>query len=334
MKKILFWFMLFIFVISNVFAVDASLSVNTTNVNINTPIQLTLKLNVNQNTQVKIAKIQWLENFDVVWQRQFQSSSSQVTIVNGQTKSVNTTTYTLILSLSAKKAWSYTIWPAILESWNKTYKTNKVDVKITWAKIMLNNTQNYQPQSNSQSQNNTVHNPVWWVRTLQHSTQQPKLKDFENEVQKNQLNNKSKIFLIIALIIFIWLVIVIQIYNNSKKEEIVSVQEEESWEIKAIGQDKNETNQLKQNKVDFEKQQLIYPNIDDEKFETKLDKVFRQKLAQKFNISDIYTKTYSEILSIVNADEKVKEIINWLSMLKYSNLVVDREKLLTLTKEL
>lgn len=334
MKKILLWFMLFIFGISSVFAFDASLSTNTTNANINSSIQLTLKLSVDQNAQVKIAKIKWLENFDVVWQRQFQSSSSQVTIVNGQTKSVNTTTYTLILSLSAKKSWDYTIWPAILEIWNKTYKTNQVDVKITWAKIMLNNTQNYQPQQNSQTQKNKIHNPVWWVRTLQQSSQQPKIKDFENEVKKMQPNDNSKIFLIIALLIFIWLIIVIQIYINSKKEDTILLQEEEKWDIKVIEKEEKEIEQLKKNKIDFEKQQLLYPNIDDKDFESKLDRVFRQKLTQKFNILNAYTKTYSEILSLVNSDEKVKEIINWLKLLKYSNLVIDIEKLLTLVKEL
>lgn len=328
MKKIIVWFMVFVFAISNVFAFDASLSTNTTNANINNPIQLTLKLTIDQNAQVKIKQIKWLENFDVVWQRQFQSSSSQVTIINGQTKSVNTTIYTVVLSLSAKKAWNYTIGPAILEVWNKEYKTNTVNVKISWAKIMLNNTQNYQPQQTTQTQQNQVHNPVWWVRTIQQNTSQPKIQNFENEVKKIQPQDNSKIYLIIALLIFIWLIILIRVYNNYKKEKNIDVIKEEEWEIQAIEQEE------KQNKIDFEQQPLDYPSIDDEDFENKLDKVFRQKLAQKFNISNIYNKTYTEILKELNEDEKVKEIINWLELLKYSNLVADRQELLELVKSL
>ncbi len=325
MKKIIVWFMLFVFAISNVFAFDASLSTNTTNVNINNPIQLTLKLTIDQNAQVKIKKINWLEYFNVVWQRQFQSSSSQVTIVNGQTKSVNTTIYNVVLSLSAKKSWNYTVWPAILEVWNKEYKTNTVNVKISWAKIMLNNTQNYQPQQTTQTQQNQVHNPVWWVRTLQQNTSQPKIQNFENEVKKVQIQDNTKIYLIIALLIFAWLIIVIQSYNNSKKEKNINVEDEEIWEIHAI---ENENKQLEENKIDFEKQQLEYPNIDDEDFENKLDKVFRQKLEQKFNILNVYSKTYTEILEDLNQNSEIKKIINWLELLKYSNLVTDREKLL------
>ena len=325
MKKIIVWFMLFVFAISNVFAFDASLSTNTTNANINNPIQLTLKLTIDQNAQVKIKKINWLEYFNVVWQRQFQSSSSQVTIVNGQTKSVNTTIYNVVLSLSAKKSWNYTVWPAILEVWNKEYKTNTVNVKISWAKIMLNNTQNYQPQQTTQTQQNQVHNPVWWVRTLQQNPLQSKIQNFEKEVKKIQPQDNSKIYLIIALLIFAWLIIVIQSYNNSKKEKNINVEDEEIWEIHAI---ENENKQLEENKIDFEKQQLEYPNIDDEDFENKLDKVFRQKLEQKFNILNVYSKTYTEILEDLNQNSEIKKIINWLELLKYSNLVTDREKLL------
>jgi len=316
MKKIIVWFMLFIFAISNVFAFDASLSINTTNVNINNPIQLTLKLTIDQNVQVKIKQIKWLKNFNVVWERQFQNSSSQVTIINGKTKSVNTTIYNVVLSLSAKKSWDYTVWPAILEVWNKEYKTNTVNVKISWAKIMLNNTQNYQPQQTIQTQQNTS---------------QPKIQNFENEIKKIQFQDNTKIYLIIALLIFIWLIMGIQSYNNSKKEKNINIEDEEIWEIHTI---EDENKQVKENTIDFEKQQLEYPNIDDEDFENKLDKVFKQKLAQKFNIPNIYNKTYTEILEKVNKDEKVKEIINWLELLKYSNLVTDREKLLNLVKEL
>ncbi len=333
MKKIVLWIILFIFTMSWVFAFNADLSVNSNTANINNPIQLTLKLTIDQNGPVKIKKINWLENFSVGLQGKFKSSSSQVTVINGQTKSVNTTIYNVVLSLSAKKAWDYTVWPAILEVWNKEYKTNTVNVKISWAKIMLNNTQNYQPQQNTQTQQ--VHNPVWWVRTIQQNTPQPKIQDFEKEVKKIKPQNNTKIYLFIALLIIIWIVIVVYLSQNKWKWKIGGIDEnEESEEIDEVEMDYDKKELNSRNNIDFEKQVIDYPSLDDDSFESKLDNVFREKLQQNFNISNIKTKTYDEILQETGNNEKIKEIINWLKLLKYSNLVTDREKLLELVKEI
>ena len=263
-----------------------------------------------------------MDNFDIVWQRQFQSSSSQVTIINGQTKSINTTTYTIVLSLSAKKAWTYTIWPAIIDVWWKEYKTNTVQVKVSWAKIMLNNTQNYQANTNQQLWNQQVHNPVWQARTInQQVQQQSKIKDFEKEVTKTKIDNNQNIFLLLWILILIWFVVVMYILNNEKNNDFETITEDNSYENEAT-------------KVDFEKNELEYPNLDDKDFEVKLDKVFREKLKQRFGISNVDKKTYKEILDEIWENDIVKEIINLLKLLKYSNLVADREKALMLVKEL
>jgi len=311
--------------VSDVFAFDASLSVDNSTSNINTPIQFTLTINNNQNWQVAVKQFKWLENFDVVGQRQFQSSSSKVTIINWQTQSVNTTIFTLLLSLSAKKAWNYTIWPAVLQVGNKEYKTNSVNVEITGAKIMLNNTQNYQVQQNNNVQQ--THNPVWSVRTLQQNTQQPvqqpKIKDFESEVKKVNTNHQY-IYLIIALLLLVWVVVIMYVLKQ-EKGEIVNDDNLKKDNVKEETEDA---------KIDFEEKMLEYPNIDDDEFVKKIDEVFRRKIKKQFNIPGIETKTYDEILSSIPENEKVKEIINNLKLLKYSNLVADREKLLMLVKEL
>jgi len=91
---------------------------------------------------------------------------------------------------------------------------------------------------------------------------------------------------------------------------------------------------MEDNKIDFEQKVLNYPDLDDKEFVSKIDGVFRRKIKEQFNIPNLETKTYDEILSSVPENEKVKEIIYNLKLLKYSNLVADREKLLMLVKEL
>jgi len=334
MKKIIALFMMMLLFVSSVFAFDASLSVDKTTSDINTPIQLTLTINNDQNWQVAVKEIKWLQNFDIVGQRQFQSSSSKVTIINWKTQSVNTTVFTLLLSLSAKKGWNYIIWPAVLQVWKKEYKTNSVNVKITGAKIMLNNTKNYQPQQN----NNQIHNPVWNVRTLQQNTQQavqqPKIKDFEKEVKKVNQNHQY-IYLIIALLLLVWIVVIIYVMKQEKEKSlgknsnIINEKNginEELEEIKEI--------EAEDSKINFEQKPLNYPELDDKEFVSKIDGVFRRKIKDQFNIPNVETKTYDEILSSIPENKKVKEIIDNLKLLKYSNLVADREKLLILVKEL
>jgi hypothetical protein len=318
MKKFILLIFTFLLTLTGVFATDVNLSVDKNNVDINNTFQLRLKVNIDESWQVAV-KINWLaDNFIVVGENRSQSTSSQITIINWKTKSVNVTTYNLILSLKAKKTWTYTIWPAVVEVWGKEYKSNTVQVKVSWSKIMLNNTQNYQPSQTTSSAQ--THNPVWQVRNVNQTTQQPQIQNFEKDIKKIQPNNNLNLYFILALFILVWVAITIYVLNENKIDEnvetdVVNIPEE----VK---------------KVDFEQQEITYPSLDDKDFENKIDAIFRQKLKEKFNIPNIENKTYTEILEQIQGDEKVKEIINWLKLLKYSNLVADKEKLLELVKEL
>jgi len=311
--------------ICNTFAFDSDLSVNKSDININTPIQLKLKINNNQKKSVAIKKIKWIKDFNVIWQSQSQSSISKVVVISWKTQVKDISTFTLLLALSAKKSWSYTIWPAILQVGNKEYKTNSINVKITGAKIMLNNTKNYLPQ-----QNNTIQqsqNLAWSTNSLQQVSpqilQQTKIKNFEQEVNKVK-ETPQHIYLIIALLSLAWLWFII--YLSERKEG--------KKEYNGPSEDDNNNEIMNKNTIDFEEKPLDYPNINDNEFIIKIDKTFRKKIEKQFDIPDVETKTYDEILSSILENEKVKEIIDNLKLLKYSNLIADREKLLMLVKEL
>lgn len=325
MKKIIVWVLLSFLFICNTFAFDSDLSVNKSDININTPIQLKLKINNNQKKSVAIKKIKWIKDFNVIWQSQSQSSISKVVVISWKTQVKDISTFTLLLALSAKKSWSYTIWPAILQVGNKEYKTNSINVKITGAKIMLNNTKNYLPQ-----QNNTIQqsqNLAWSTNSLQQVSpqilQQTKIKNFEQEVNKVK-ETPQHIYLIIALLSLAWLWFII--YLSERKEG--------KKEYNGPSEDDNNNEIMNKNTIDFEEKPLDYPNINDNEFIIKIDKTFRKKIEKQFDIPDVETKTYDEILSSILENEKVKEIIDNLKLLKYSNLIADREKLLMLVKEL
>ena len=87
------------------FAINVNLQAQPTQADINNPIKLILKISANsdENGNISVEEIKWLDNFQIVGQNQFQSSSSQITIINWKTKSVTNINYTLVFDLVAKK---------------------------------------------------------------------------------------------------------------------------------------------------------------------------------------------------------------------------------------
>jgi ATP-dependent Zn protease len=223
MKKILgIFFSIILFWIS--WAVDINMDVNPKESDINNPIQLKLEITTDQNANIELKWIKWLENFDIVWQRQFQSSSSQIKIINWKTESITKTTQTLILILQAKKAWTYTIWPAVLDIDWKTYKTKQIQVKITGAKIMIWNAQNSINQL-QQANNNQVNQQ--WNSTPQANLNEDSNKDNDTNNTDNQKeidteNNSNPWLLIIILIngiIILWIILLVYSLKNNKEEK-------------------------------------------------------------------------------------------------------------------
>ena len=313
MKKILLSWVVLLWFTTVALAFDANLSVDKTQADINTPINLTIKINNDKQSDVKITEIKWLENFDIVWQRQFQSSSSQITIINWQTKSITTVNHTLILSLQAKKAWSYTIWPAILQVWNQTYKTNQVDVKITGAKIMINNAQNSIQQLQQQNTQQIPQAPPSW--NIKNNTQSQQLEN----IQSQKLENNSDYFiLIIWLLLLIWAGILI--YASKKKDNEELSENLEWWD------NDSEWNNIitdNQNKITDDSQPLAGTAEGSNSLWLEKDNLWLNNenkssspisFLSKYWIDNPETKSYSEIINELNkkwielSEEEIKII--------------------------
>lgn len=213
MKKILAFGAFFLS--SFVFSFDAKLSVEPTKTDINNPVKLILEIENDENQNISIKEIKNLDKFDIIWQNQFQSFSSQIQIINWKQVIKQISKQTLILILQAKKAGKYTIWPAILEVWNKIYKTNSVNVEITWVKIMIWNTPSY----SQNNQNNT--NPTNTTKQPLNNQNYP-----DENLQENNQNNTNYLFImLLVLLIVIWFLIIFYVFKNFQENKQENKQE-------------------------------------------------------------------------------------------------------------
>ena len=323
--KILFSIWIFICLITNSFAFDANLSVDKNTSDINNPINLRVEISSDEWWQIAITEIKWLENFKKIWQSQSQSSSSEVVIINWKTKQKTTTTINLNLILEAKKAWEFEIWPAILQMWTGTIQTNSVKVKITWNKIqwiwIWNKVLPIQKNTNIRQQNNQNSN-----KNISNIWNNDEKKEDNLILNKNSSNNNYELYLLILVLvlssgIFYYLI-------KNKKEVQEEYESEQVQKQDFISEENRE--------IDFEKKEekISFPEITDSDFINKIDKIFRQKIAKKFNIKNIETLWNSEILEKLPEQEKISEIIELLNKSKYSKNITDNNKLLELIKNI
>lgn len=128
MKRRLSLFLVFFFSVSGISYADTKVEVNleTDKKEISTQDTVDLKLIIKQKWRDNIdlwnPTISGIENFDI----QGQSSSTQVEMINWDSKSVTSIDYTL----KAKKAWNFVIWPVSINFWSWDYQTNQVAIKV------------------------------------------------------------------------------------------------------------------------------------------------------------------------------------------------------------
>ena len=277
MKKTLILIVTAILILfSRIFALEVSLSTNKTTIDINHPFQLTIQIISDKNGTIQIQKIDWLENFKILWQSQYQSYSSSIVNINWQVKQKINTTYNVVFTLLPKKDGNFTIWPAyILYNW-KTYKTNTVQIKVTWTKtpnIMLNN-QSYTTLPNSPTPNN--------ANTIQNNNP-----TFDKNTSIQDLNNTQhakpqSYWFLILVIILILVGIGIIIYLLKKDQE-------------------NQDKQYNEKPKKTEKEKTISTK-------TNTSNDFLTNLWIKYNIKNIHSKTFTEIINEVK--EQWKELTN------------------------
>ncbi|MDR2411058.1 MAG: hypothetical protein LBD88_00100 [Candidatus Peribacteria bacterium] len=88
---------------------------------------------------------------------------------------------------------------------------------------------------------------------------------------------------------------------------------------------------------DFENEEMeVYPRVSGKNFVLDIEKVFRNKLSKKYGIK----KSYDEISNLLNNDlidsenkKVLRDIVDNINKLKYSNVLVDKAKLLEMVKK-
>jgi len=249
-KKFLLLLPILLSFLSNIYAFDVSLNVDKNQVDINEPINLIVKITDDRNEDLVIKDIKGLENFKIIWQQQFHSSNSQITIINWKTKAINTTTYTFILTLKAKKDWKFTLWPAIIQSWNKEYKTNTVDITVSWQIIT-----NY-PTANTIQQNNLNNFPNQTNTTSQANTnttnQSNNFEKFENIPTIHKNTDYLPLIIAIFIILGASLLIIVNKHNSKNSSSVAYTEKQSSQTIKSESNtEEHQSNKYNINNISF-----------------------------------------------------------------------------------
>ncbi len=322
LKKIFIFIWLFLIFLWNTFAFDANLQINKKNFDINDYINLKLEISSLESWAIQVKEIKWLENFEILWQSQSQSSSSQVVIVNWKTKSETKTILNLDLTLKSKTKWDFVIWPAILTDSKKEIETNSINIKISGNSLFLNNNHlKIKKQTKSNFSGNSPNK-----KEEKKLKQDEKIETFENVEKKDFSNNNIfYLFILISILTWLWFFFLLKNKKNfDKKENNFDFEEKNNFEEKT-------------EKVDFEKkvnEKIIYPKINDKDFVEKINDILRKKIEKKYNIKNIFWKTFEEILSEIRENKDLENLINMINKAKYSNLILDNEKILEKIKEI
>ncbi len=313
--KIFIFIWVFIYIIWNAFAFDTKMQVDKTNIWLWETFNLRFEVKTSSWGDIAIKDIKNINNFNIVWKSQSSSSAAQIVVENWKTKSKSITTYDLDLVLQAKNKWKFELWPAIISQNWKDMKTNSVIVNVTDIPIVSNTPSNM-------SNNNSLNN--WSKNSITKET-------IEN-------NNYDIIYFILIIIWVVWTLFYLNkkwllFEKNMKKEENNNVNTENNniKDEKIVIDNKNEVKQV--NFEEIEKT-FDYPEINDIDFNTKIDEIFRKKIKSKFWIWNIDWLTYEEILEKTWTKQKIKDIVDLLTKIKYSNVILDKNKLLELIKDI
>ncbi|MDD3144993.1 MAG: BatD family protein [Candidatus Gracilibacteria bacterium] len=296
-KKIGLLSILFISFLPNIYAFDATISATKDKINLNDYTKLRIQVELKDEKNVEIKEIKGIENFDILSNTQGSSSSSNIVVVNGQTKTETKSINYIDLTLSPKKAGNYILGPAVLTDGTNSKETNSVNISVDDKKIINDDF--------------------------------PGNRGFEREQNGDYV---EVIFSIIALfLLIITFGIIYKFYPNfyNKYFDILKTNKY----LK-----KSENNIEKINEENQESKEIIYPEISDIEFAEKINVILRKKLKNKYYIENIDAKSYNEIYELLPEDiedkQNLKNIIDTLNKLKYSNLDLEKNEILELVKNI
>lgn len=325
MKKIIISALILFFICFNVYWFDWKISIDKDSVNINDPLTLNISITSTWNTNIKIKEIKWLEKFDILSKSESQSSSISSININWETKNETKTNYSINMVLQAHEKWDFEIWPAIIEENWKNISTNSIKIKVYWEKMKM-----LSPNiPNINNNTNWIHNDLDKIfdnifEELKPNYQK-EVKEFDNLDNVDKPKNRDYILYFLAVFLALLIISIIYILKKDNEKLLEKVKKLESKLNKEEEKEKN--NQI---------ENQIYPEVDDENFKEKIEKILRVKMENIIN-TKIENKTYTEILSNYDFKEKteiIENIIMLINKLKYSKDFVDKNEIIELVKKL
>lgn len=304
-KKYLLWIILLLSSFLQAQAFEVKITSDKTILNINEQLNLKIEV-IYDNTEaeeIKEVSLAWIENFRIMSKSQTQENREQMSSINWKVEKVSRSINSINLLLSPTKEWEFTLWPVFIDTENESKETESINIKVEWKKQVSSN-----------------------IKDIQEV-----IKDNSNDkITAKELSNKYIIyFLIVWLLASILIFSVILFY---KHREDISLEKDE-------GDKGEEDKSIEKDEEDFEKEdEIVYPELDDKDFVKKTEKILYAKISKKYNIKNIKTKSYEEVLENLDDNLATKDIIKEsflkIQKLKYSNILVSKAELLELIKKI
>ena len=301
MRKLSCFLWLFLFFSNVVFSYEAQISSDKEELEVWETLRLEVNLkNLEELWKVEISKINGIENFDVIWSSQSSKIISQSKVVDGKFEEQREAITSLVLTLEPKKAWSFSLWPVVLDNWTEKKETNSLKINVSKSKI--------KPKLEDKNEQKRL------------ASEENFQKQYSEKLTKtdNTLDNKIYFIIILAfLTLFLIIIIIMKAYLSRK------------WWEKELNKDLEN----KQEQENIEEEIVELPDVEDEKFIEKIEKILKKEISLRFNLKFKY-KDISDIFKEIDFsnNKDLEEINALLNKSKYSNLELDKTEILEKVK--
>ena len=301
MRKLSCFLWLFLFFSNVVFSYEAQISSDKEELEVWETLRLEVNLkNLEELWKVEISKINGIENFDVIWSSQSSKIISQSKVVDGKFEEQREAITSLVLTLEPKKAWSFSLWPVVLDNWTEKKETNSLKINVSKSKI--------KPKLEDKNEQKRL------------ASEENFQKQYSEKLTKtdNTLDNKIYFIIILAfLTLFLIIIIIMKSYLSRK------------WWEKELNKDLEN----KQEQENIEEEIVELPDVEDEKFIEKIEKILKKEISLRFNLK-FKDKDISDIFKEIDFsnNKDLEEINALLNKSKYSNLELDKTEILEKVK--
>lgn len=301
MRKLSCFLWLFLFFSNVVFSYEAQISSDKEELEVWETLRLEVNLkNLEELWKVEISKINGIENFDVIWSSQSSKIISQSKVVDGKFEEQREAITSLVLTLEPKKAWSFSLWPVVLDNWTEKKETNSLKINVSKSKI--------KPKLEDKNEQKRL------------ASEENFQKQYSEKLTKtdNTLDNKIYFIIILAfLTLFLIIIIIMKAYLSRK------------WWEKELNKDLEN----KQEQENIEEEIVELPDVEDEKFIEKIEKILKKEISLRFNLK-FKDKDISDIFKEIDFsnNKDLEEINALLNKSKYSNLELDKTEILEKVK--